>query len=273
MRSLFQPRASAAFAFAFGSCMEGWYYRCLGLDPWISHTRIPSCSLEIFFFCFFSCSPTPPSSPFQPHSKLSTFQPRFLKIFFRVLLFVFILFLPFVFATMVLYKPKKNQNAKGNRLLISVTVMRSAGPIRFVVGERELVASVIDTALKSYAREGRLPVLGSNLDDFFLYCPNAGLDGKEIRNPPQFCLQCSRIFNYFSIFCSFPFRFSVQLCPILKTYLGLDKFYLCSSWLVLSQNLCCLNSRPASFNCGNFMLCWLIGKRNWVGQLYEFWKI
>ncbi|KAB1205760.1 hypothetical protein CJ030_MR7G028055 [Morella rubra] len=77
---------------------------------------------------------------------------------------------------MVLYKPKKNQNAKGNRLLISVTVMRSAGPIRFVVGERELVASVIDTALKSYAREGRLPVLGSNLDDFFLYCPNAGLD-------------------------------------------------------------------------------------------------
>jgi len=78
---------------------------------------------------------------------------------------------------MLLYKPKKNQTAAnkgGNRLLISITVLGSAGPIRFVVSEDELVAAVIDTALKSYAREGRLPVLGSNLNDFFLYCPNAG---------------------------------------------------------------------------------------------------
>lgn len=77
---------------------------------------------------------------------------------------------------MLLYKQKKNNNAKGNRLLISVTFMGSAGPIRFVVNEEELVAAVIDTALKSYSREGRLPVLGSNLDDFLLYCPNAGSD-------------------------------------------------------------------------------------------------
>ncbi|KAF2305536.1 hypothetical protein GH714_006295 [Hevea brasiliensis] len=76
---------------------------------------------------------------------------------------------------MLLYKPKKNQPAKGNRLLISVTVLGSAGPIRFV-NEEELVATIIDTALKSYAREGRLPVLGSNLNDFFLYCSNAGSD-------------------------------------------------------------------------------------------------
>ncbi|KAF3965511.1 hypothetical protein ACB098_03G077200 [Castanea mollissima] len=78
---------------------------------------------------------------------------------------------------MLLYKPKKNQTAAnkgGNRLLISITVLGSAGPIRFVVSEDELVAAVIDTALKSYAREGRLPVLGSNLNDFILYCPNAG---------------------------------------------------------------------------------------------------
>ncbi|EEF34607.1 uncharacterized protein At4g22758 [Ricinus communis] len=76
---------------------------------------------------------------------------------------------------MLLYKPKKNQAAaKGNRFLISVTVLGSAGPIRFVVNEEELVASVIDTALKSYAREGRLPILGSDLNDFFLYCANAG---------------------------------------------------------------------------------------------------
>ena len=84
---------------------------------------------------------------------------------------------------MLLYKPKKNQNAKANRLLISITVLGSAGPIRFVVNEDELVAAVIDTALKSYAREGRLPILGSNLNEFILYCPNAGPDGKQYSKP------------------------------------------------------------------------------------------
>jgi hypothetical protein len=76
---------------------------------------------------------------------------------------------------MLLIKQKKNAKG-GKRLLISVTVMGSAGPLRFVVNEEELVATVIDTALKSYAREGRLPVLGSNLNDFFLYCPVLGSD-------------------------------------------------------------------------------------------------
>lgn len=80
---------------------------------------------------------------------------------------------------MLLYKQKKNQSAaKGNRLLISVTVLGSAGPIRFVVNEEELVAAVIDTALKCYAREGRLPLLSSDLNDFLLYCPNAGTEGR-----------------------------------------------------------------------------------------------
>ncbi|XP_018442251.2 uncharacterized protein At4g22758 [Raphanus sativus] len=77
---------------------------------------------------------------------------------------------------MLLYnKQKKNQNnAKRNRILISVTVLGSAGPIRFVAYEEDLVASVIDTALKCYAREGRLPLLGSDFNDFLLYCPMVG---------------------------------------------------------------------------------------------------
>ena len=37
---------------------------------------------------------------------------------------------------MLLYKPKKNQNAEGNRLLI-ITVLGSASPIRFLVNEDE----------------------------------------------------------------------------------------------------------------------------------------
>ncbi|XP_022990881.1 uncharacterized protein At4g22758 [Cucurbita maxima] len=77
---------------------------------------------------------------------------------------------------MLLYKQKKNQNVKGNRLLISINVLGSAGPIRFIVSEEQLVADVIDTALKSYAREGRLPILGSDLHHFQLYCPSAGPD-------------------------------------------------------------------------------------------------
>ncbi|TYG41514.1 hypothetical protein ES288_D12G181200v1 [Gossypium darwinii] len=77
---------------------------------------------------------------------------------------------------MVLYKQKKSQGPKGNRLLVSITVLGSAGPIRFVVNEEELVSSVIDTALKAYAREGRRPVLGSAISGFFLYCPSAGSD-------------------------------------------------------------------------------------------------
>ncbi|GMJ13379.1 hypothetical protein like AT1G70780 [Hibiscus trionum] len=76
----------------------------------------------------------------------------------------------------MLYKQKKNQGPKGNRLLVSITVLGSAGPIRFVVNEEELVADVIDTALKAYAREGRRPVLGSDMNAFFLYCPSVRSD-------------------------------------------------------------------------------------------------
>lgn len=73
---------------------------------------------------------------------------------------------------------RKTQGAKGNvgRLLISINVMGSPGPIRFVVSEDEQVGSVIDTALRSYARQGRLPVLGSDPGHFLLYCANAESD-------------------------------------------------------------------------------------------------
>lgn len=76
---------------------------------------------------------------------------------------------------MLMYKGKKSQ-VTGNRLLISITVIGSAGPIRFVVNEEELVGNVMDTALRAYAREGRLPVLGSNINAFVLYCPIAGTE-------------------------------------------------------------------------------------------------
>ncbi|CAJ2677674.1 hypothetical protein L195_g028251 [Trifolium pratense] len=77
---------------------------------------------------------------------------------------------------MLMSKQKKNVNVNVKRLLISINVLGSAGPIRFVVNEEELVATVIDTALKSYAREGRLPILGTDITTFALYCPLVGSD-------------------------------------------------------------------------------------------------
>ncbi|KAI8538197.1 hypothetical protein RHMOL_Rhmol09G0083900 [Rhododendron molle] len=78
---------------------------------------------------------------------------------------------------MLMYKQKKTGKGRGgNRLLVSVTFPGSTGPIRFVVGEEQLVVGVIQTALKYYAREGRLPVLGSDLNGFVLYCAPAGTE-------------------------------------------------------------------------------------------------
>ncbi|XP_040873508.1 uncharacterized protein [Glycine max] len=84
---------------------------------------------------------------------------------------------------MLMSKQKKSQIQNAKRLLISINVLGSAGPIRFVVNEEELVAAVIDTALKSYAREGRLPVLGNNTTGFALYCPHLGSDGYQRTTP------------------------------------------------------------------------------------------
>lgn len=68
------------------------------------------------------------------------------------------------------------RKVKCTRLLITVNVLGSAGPLRFVVAENDKVAKVVDTALKQYAREGRLPILSSNVNDFFFYSASAGID-------------------------------------------------------------------------------------------------
>ncbi|KAJ7960099.1 Senescence-associated protein [Quillaja saponaria] len=70
-------------------------------------------------------------------------------------------------------KKKNDQSVKNNRFLIIINIVGSVGPIRFIVNEGDLVSGVIDTALKCYARQGRLPVLGSDVNDFLLYCENA----------------------------------------------------------------------------------------------------
>ncbi|CAM8999867.1 unnamed protein product [Rhodiola kirilowii] len=81
-------------------------------------------------------------------------------------------------------KVKRNQNVNGkgkerSRILISVNVVGSAGPIRLIVNEEDFVVDVVRSILKIYAREGRLPVLGSDANDFLLFCPAAASDFLE----------------------------------------------------------------------------------------------
>ncbi|KAI9074485.1 hypothetical protein K1719_043547 [Acacia pycnantha] len=76
---------------------------------------------------------------------------------------------------MMLCKQKKDLSVWNIRkMLISVNVQGSTGPIRFVVRKETIVMQVITTALKIYARVGRLPVLGCEIGDFLLYCPIVG---------------------------------------------------------------------------------------------------
>ncbi|KAI4367040.1 hypothetical protein MLD38_022823 [Melastoma candidum] len=60
-------------------------------------------------------------------------------------------------------------SVKKNRFLVTVNVLGSAGPIRFVVNEDDPVSAVIQTSLKNYAREGRLPALGTDINGFLLH--------------------------------------------------------------------------------------------------------
>ncbi|PKA61302.1 Uncharacterized protein AXF42_Ash006199 [Apostasia shenzhenica] len=87
--------------------------------------------------------------------------------------------------TQKIQKPEKKSDGKkaeSGRILITVTVLGSAGPIRFVVREDELVAAVMGTTLKTYAREGRRPVLGSDLNSFVLY---HAFDGSNALSPME----------------------------------------------------------------------------------------
>ncbi|GJR91709.1 hypothetical protein Tco_0215720 [Tanacetum coccineum] len=85
---------------------------------------------------------------------------------------------------LVLSRKKMNNyeadvNVKNNRLLITVNVVGSSGPLRFLVNEDDKVSNVIDLSLKLYARGDRLPILGSDINNFMLYVSDAGSGGGE----------------------------------------------------------------------------------------------
>jgi hypothetical protein len=110
-------------------------------------------------------------------------------------------------------KNKKGDDKK-NRFLVSVNFLGSAGPIRFVVNGDDLVSGVIDTALKTYARGGRLPVLGFDVNKFLLYCANPPSDG-IFTSPFLKISQLFFIFIFIFIFCLEFFPYSLYLILIL----------------------------------------------------------
>ncbi|KAK4277996.1 hypothetical protein QN277_015902 [Acacia crassicarpa] len=63
----------------------------------------------------------------------------------------------------------KNKRSELTKLLITVNVAGSTGPLRLVVNENDIVSDVIHITLKSFARLGRLPLLLSDPNNFLLY--------------------------------------------------------------------------------------------------------
>ncbi|KAI3785209.1 hypothetical protein L1987_44323 [Smallanthus sonchifolius] len=94
----------------------------------------------------------------------------------------------------MLIKKKKenhdNQKVKmKKRLLITVNVLGSSGPLRFVVNDDDKVSDVIDSSLKMYARSGRLPVLGSDFNKFLLYPSNAESEAMKANEAVGSCAE------------------------------------------------------------------------------------
>ncbi|CAN1227864.1 Uncharacterized protein At4g22758 [Linum perenne] len=67
---------------------------------------------------------------------------------------------------------KIRKGTKTKKTLVIVNVLGSTGPIRLLVKEDDSVASVVDSALKAYAKEGRLPSLAGSNNHFILYPSN-----------------------------------------------------------------------------------------------------
>ncbi|CAL0301429.1 unnamed protein product [Lupinus luteus] len=78
---------------------------------------------------------------------------------------------------------QRTRKSKTLKFLIIIKVPGSTGPLRVLWNEREKVCRVIGSALKNYAREERLPVLGFDASNFVLYCVDAESDALNPLEP------------------------------------------------------------------------------------------
>lgn len=100
---------------------------------------------------------------------------------------------------------KKKITFKENRLLISINVVGSTGPIRFIVKADETVKNVIDNTLSCYGRQGRLPMVSSHCtSSFLLYCPYSPAQCET--QSGAFFFHCLLQFNYFNVIILYMFQ-------------------------------------------------------------------
>ncbi|XP_058754712.1 uncharacterized protein LOC131627868 [Vicia villosa] len=83
---------------------------------------------------------------------------------------------------LVKIKMTNNNINNTNRILISINIVGSSGPLTIVVNENDVVCDVINKALKFYARQKRLPALKSDASDYILHCSN---DVSNALNPSE----------------------------------------------------------------------------------------
>ncbi|KAJ7549521.1 hypothetical protein O6H91_07G057300 [Diphasiastrum complanatum] len=79
----------------------------------------------------------------------------------------------------------KNQAkaVESSRMLVTVNVSGSTGPLRFLVDVKDPVSRVIELALRAYAREGRLPHLGFNCSLVELLSTNSNFEALDPAQP------------------------------------------------------------------------------------------
>ncbi|KAJ7298913.1 hypothetical protein O6H91_07G057000 [Diphasiastrum complanatum] len=77
----------------------------------------------------------------------------------------------------------KNKSGEATKLLVTVNVIGSPGPLRFLVYSHDTVKRVIQLALKAYAREGRVPLLGVNYKTVDLCCANNDFEALGLNEP------------------------------------------------------------------------------------------
>lgn len=72
---------------------------------------------------------------------------------------------------------ENNEMIRMMRFLIKINIPGSSGPLRFFVNHNDCVSQVIHSALKLYAHQQRLPLLGSDPNCFLLYSSNLDFQG------------------------------------------------------------------------------------------------
>ncbi|KAJ7549522.1 hypothetical protein O6H91_07G057400 [Diphasiastrum complanatum] len=72
---------------------------------------------------------------------------------------------------------------ESGRMLVTVNVSGSTGPLRFLVDVKDPVSRVIELAMRAYAREGRLPHLGFNFKLVELYLANGNFEALDPAQP------------------------------------------------------------------------------------------